>query len=109
MITQLVAAQQKIDVAQIVDGTFSPDRVRRVNWMNDGNFYTALDGNRVNQYSIQTGQVVKTLVDGQMHWVSAIDDYEFSADEGHALLLTRHDKQSIYRQVIRGYLLRLRP
>ena len=73
-------SQQALQLRHIIDGTFAPQSVQRVNWMLDGAYYTALDQNAVRQYSIQTGEVVKTLADGNALGIQ-ISDYEFSADE----------------------------
>ncbi|MEM9325550.1 MAG: S9 family peptidase [Bacteroidota bacterium] len=99
LLVQVAAAQEKIKLQHVVDGTFSAQSVRNVNWMNDGGFYTALDGNAVKQYSIQTGEVVETLVDGQALDIT-IAGYEFSADEQQILLLT--ERKSIYRRSFVG-------
>ena len=60
----LTQAQKRIQLANITDGTFSQRSVRSVNWMNDGQYYSALSENKVEKYEVTTGEVVETIVDG---------------------------------------------
>ena len=92
-------AQSGLTVEHIVDGTFNQKTVSKVNWMNDGRYYTALNENRVIKYDITTGESVEMLVDGNKLDLS-IDNYTFSADEDQILLLT--DRQKIYRRSYTG-------
>jgi dipeptidyl-peptidase-4 len=87
--------QQKIEIQNLLDGTFSPRSVRSVNWMQDGQFYSALRQNQIVKFDITTGDQVEVLVNGDELDLK-IDDYRFSADESQVLLLT--DRQSIYRR-----------
>ena len=91
----LTQAQKRIQLANITDGTFSQRSVRSVNWMNDGQYYSALSENKVEKYEVTTGEVVETIVDGNELDIF-INDYRFSADESQVLLLT--ERQSIYRR-----------
>ncbi len=91
----LTQAQKQIQLANITDGTFSQRSVRSVNWMNDGQYYSALSENKVEKYDVTTGEVVETIVDGNELDIF-INDYRFSADESQVLLLT--ERQSIYRR-----------
>jgi dipeptidyl-peptidase-4 len=88
-------AQQQIEVSNLIDGTFSQRSVRSLNWMNDGQFYSALTDNKVVKYDVRTGESVETILDGNALDIE-IDDYAFSNDESYVLLLT--DRQSIYRR-----------
>ena len=88
-------SQKKIAVENISDGTFRQESVRSLNWMNDGQYYSALSQNKVIQYSVRTGEEVKTIVDGDALDLS-IDSYSFSDDESLVLLMT--DRESIYRR-----------
>ncbi|MFY0688367.1 MAG: S9 family peptidase [Cyclobacteriaceae bacterium] len=88
-------AQSEIKLANVTDGTFSQKSVRSVNWMKDGQFYSALDENMVVKYDVTTGNAVETLVDGNALSIS-IDGYSFSDDEQQILLQT--DRQGIYRR-----------
>lgn len=94
-ITMMTQAQKQIGIENITDGTFSQRSVRSVNWMNDGQFYSALADNKVQKYDVTTGEVVEVLVDGETLGLS-INDYNFSADESQVLLLT--ERTSIYRR-----------
>lgn len=90
-------AQSQITVADFTtDNIFTERKVTGINWMNDGNFYTALSENKVIRYDITTGQPVETLVDGgALATALVIDDYSLSADEQKILIQTQ--TQSIYR------------
>ncbi|WP_421874219.1 S9 family peptidase [Marinoscillum sp.] len=91
----IASAQKQISVDNITDRTFSQQSVRSVNWMNDGQFYSALSQNKVQKYDVTTGEVVEVIVDGEKLDI-AINDYRFSADESQVLLLT--ERKSIYRR-----------
>jgi dipeptidyl-peptidase-4 len=88
-------AQKEIQVSDIAGSTFRQRSVRGLNWMNDGEYYSALSENKVIKYDVRSGNEVETLVDGNALSIS-IDDYSFSDDESVILLLT--DRQSIYRR-----------
>lgn len=87
--------QMAIDIAQVTDGTFRQKSVRSLNWMNDGQFYSALSENSVLKYSVLSGEPVETLVNGDELNID-ITSYSFSDDESLILLMT--DRQSIYRR-----------
>lgn len=90
-----VQAQKEIEVENITDGTFRQQSVRSLNWMNDGQFYSALSDNKVIKYSVRTGDEVETIVDGDAIELE-IDSYGFSDDESLVLIMT--DRESIYRR-----------
>ena len=87
--------QKEIEVENITDGTFRQQSVRSLNWMNDGQFYSAMSDNKVIKYSVRTGDEVETIVDGNSLDLK-IDSYSFSDDESLVLLMT--DRKSIYRR-----------
>ncbi|GAB4231809.1 MAG: S9 family peptidase [Ekhidna sp.] len=88
-------SQNKIQLSQTVDGTFSPRSVNSLNWMNDGQFYSALSDNKIIKYSVRTGEEVETIADGHELGIT-IASYSFSEDETRVLIMT--DRQSIYRR-----------
>ncbi|MEP1035301.1 S9 family peptidase [Ekhidna sp.] len=88
-------AQNKITVEQATDGTFSPRSVRSLNWMNDGQYYSALSDNKIIKYSVRTGDEVETIADGDALDLK-IASYSFSDDESLVLIMT--DRTSIYRR-----------
>ena len=88
-------AQNKISVKQATDGTFSTRSVRSLNWMNDGQYYSALSDNKIIKYSVLTGDEVETIADGDALDLD-ISSYSFSDDESKVLIMT--DRQSIYRR-----------
>ena len=76
---------------------FTERKVTGINWMKDGNFYTALEDNKVIKYDVTTGQAVQTLVDGgALVTPLVIDDYSLSGDEQKILLQSR--TQPVYRR-----------
>ncbi|WP_436517676.1 S9 family peptidase [Ekhidna sp. To15] len=88
-------AQNRIAVEQATDGTFRSKSVRSLNWMNDGQFYSALSDNKIIKYSVITGEEVETIADGNALDLK-ISSYSFSDDESLVLIMT--DRQSIYRR-----------
>jgi dipeptidyl-peptidase-4 len=76
---------------------FIQKTVRNINWMLDGNFYTALEDNKIVKYNITTGQPVATLLDGNaVDPKVSIQGFEFSSDEKKILILTQYE--NIYRR-----------
>ena len=90
-----IQAQEPILISNVVDGTFYPEYVRGLNWMNDGNFYTVLEENKIKKFSVRSGKEVKVLVDGNDLGL-LIDSYTFSTDETKVLLAT--ERKSLYRR-----------
>ncbi len=98
LLTGQLSAQKKITLSDIFErGTFRPQSVAGVNWMNDGKFYSAQEGNDIVKYDVTTGQKVATIVSGA-DLSPAIDfvAYEFSADEKQILFMTSFEP--IYRR-----------
>ena len=91
-----------------LDGTrmFFPESVPGFNWMNDGQFYTALekDGSFLNlvKYQSATGTAVQTLVKGKVLLPAGstepirFDDYSLSNDESKIMFSTQ--TEGIYRR-----------
>jgi dipeptidyl-peptidase-4 len=85
---------------------FMPQSVAGFNWMNDGQYYTALEreGNFINivKYQTATGAAVETLVKGKDLTIAGtstaivFDDYTFSNDESKILFST--ETEGIYRR-----------
>jgi len=88
-------AQKKIQVENITDGTFREQSVRSLNWMNDGQYYSALSDNKIIKYSVRTGEEVEIIVNGNDLNLE-IDDYNFSDDESVVLIMT--ERESVYRR-----------
>lgn len=88
-------AQNQIKVENATDGTFRQKSVRSLNWMNDGQYYSALSDNKIIKYSVLTGDKVETIADGDALDIK-ISSYSFSEDESLVLIMT--DRQSIYRR-----------
>jgi dipeptidyl-peptidase-4 len=94
----VAVAQKQISVDDFtLRQTFAEKTVSEINWMNDGKFYSALDGNKIIKYDITTGLAVETIVDGDLLTPKiSIESYTLSEDETRLLLQT--DRQSIYRR-----------
>ncbi len=104
---QPVQAQQKKSISfnQIFDRTFSPEGIQNVNWMKDGQYYTALVRSNsdieLRKYDILTGDyevLVATsgLKAEEREDPIIIQDYQFSADEKKLLIKT--DVERIWRR-----------
>lgn len=91
-------AQKKISVSDFTEkGTFSEQSVHGINWMNDGRYYSAQEGNDVVKFDVTTGAKVETIVDGeQLNPSVNFSSYSFSDDEKKVLLMT--DREGIYRR-----------
>ncbi|MCB0636155.1 MAG: S9 family peptidase [Lewinella sp.] len=98
-----LSAQQNITLENIwLDYTFLPRSVPGFNFLNDGQHYTRLERNQIQQYDIRTGDLVQTILDGEGldGFAGGIDSYSFSADEGKILL--SNGRESIYRHSFRA-------
>lgn len=105
MSTVAVAQEKKpIEFEHLFDGTFSPNSVQNVRWMNDGQYYTATEENAIVRYNIVDGSR-SVLFEGSSHSVSGHEDgikiegYQFSADEKKILIKT--DVEQIWRRSTR--------
>jgi len=102
LVSVLVSAplfsQKEITVADIYQkGTFQQQSVWGIRWMNDGQYYSAREGNDILKYDITTGESVETILDGSALEPSInFQSYSFSDDETKLLLLT--ERESIYRR-----------
>jgi dipeptidyl-peptidase-4 len=77
--------------------TFSSDYVYSVRSMNDGEHFSALEGNKIIKYKYTDFESpVETILDGAKLDNINISDYFFNADESMMLLAT--EKKSIYRR-----------
>ncbi|MDH5367054.1 MAG: S9 family peptidase [Cyclobacteriaceae bacterium] len=93
----IVNAQKKIDVVTLYDGTFGQESVYNINWMNDGQYYSAQEGNDIVKYDVTKGTVIETILKGEdLSPTIKFSNYSFSADEKKVLLMT--DRKSIYRR-----------
>ncbi|MEP3387236.1 MAG: S9 family peptidase, partial [Reichenbachiella sp.] len=96
LITFMSLAQKKLTVADIYEKElFKEESIKSLNWMNDGQYYTALEENKILRYDVTTGKPDSVIIDGQALNLK-IDDYSFTTDESKLLILT--DKQKIYRR-----------
>lgn len=95
LLTGVSIAQNQISVEHTTDGTFRQKTVSSLNWMNDGQYYSALSDNKIIKYSVRTGEEVETIADGNELNLK-IDSYSFSDDESLVLIMT--DRESVYRR-----------
>lgn len=102
------AQQQELTFRHVFDNTFSPEGIRNVNWMKDGQYYTTLK--RVNgdieirKYDILTGNYEVLLSTSDLKVKGRdkpiiIQNYQFSADESKLLIET--DIEAIWRRSTR--------
>jgi dipeptidyl-peptidase-4 len=106
-----VQAQQKkpITFNQIFDDTFSPEGIRSVNWMKNGQYYTTLeqtedDDIELRKYDITTGDYEVLIATSELKAEGRdkpihIQGYQFSSDESKLLLKT--DVEPIWRRSTR--------
>ena len=95
---QMVAfSQQKISLERIwEDYLFTPKQVPGFTFMNDGQHYTRLENNKIEQYDLRTGKQVATLLNvASIAGVDKITSYQFTDDEARIILSNNH--QPIYR------------
>ena len=100
-----VVAQNKkpIEFEHIFDGTFSPNTVQNVRWMNDGEYYSATRNNQIIRFNIVDG-TEEVLFNGN-DFTDAEGDtirvqgYQFSSDESKLLIKT--DVEQIWRRSTR--------
>ena len=103
-------AQEKesLTFGHVVDGSFSPESIRDVNWMQDGQFYTALEQTQndieLRKYNILTGdyEVLVASSDLQVKGRPTpipIQGYQFSANEQKILI--KADVEQIWRRSTR--------
>jgi dipeptidyl-peptidase-4 len=83
----------------------SAKRVPGFNFLNDGKHYTRLEGTKINQYDLTTGEMVATLFDAgeipeNTDFNGRIDSYEFSKDETQILISSQTEQ--IYRHSTRA-------
>ena len=91
-------AQKEITIEDIYQkGTFSQRSVYGINWMNDGRYYSAQEGNDIVKYDVTTGDKVSTILNGNDLSPSInFRGYTFSDAMDKILLMT--ERESIYRR-----------
>ncbi len=92
-----VSAQEPkpIEFDHLFDGTFTPNTINNVRWMNDGRFYSASDGEMITQFNITNGES-EIIFDGSEFDNLNVQGYEFSADEN--LILIETDVEQLWRR-----------
>ena len=94
--TQVAIAQTEITLEDIIlKGEFSQESLASLNWMNDGQFYSALENNNIIRYDVTGEEPDSIMIEGSKLGLN-IADYTFSSDEKKVLILT--ERQSIYRR-----------
>ena len=103
-VTAIAQDKKPIEFEHVFDGTFSSNSVQNVRWMNDGEFYSATNDNKIIRFNIVEG-TEQVLFDGNEYEGSNgeepfnIQGYQFSADESK--LLIRTDVEQIWRRSTR--------
>lgn len=101
--TQLFARDNQLTFDHLFDGSFVPETVRSVNWMQDGEFYTSLANNpqegtvELRKNSILDGSYEVILSSEELvpdGWTNPIrlENYSFSDDESMLLIETDVDR-----------------
>lgn len=91
---------QGFSLTELKNGIFNPKSIEGFVSMNDGEFYTTLQGNKILKFSYQTGEQVATLFDG--FDLPTLNGYQISPDETKILLKTqvkkifRHSSSATY-------------
>jgi dipeptidyl-peptidase-4 len=82
---------------------FFPRTVPGFNFMNDGSHYSRMEGNKIEEYDLTTGERTRTLFDAATlpQLGGVFDSYEFSEDEARIILAT--DTEPIYRHSTRAF------
>ncbi|MDI9355686.1 MAG: DPP IV N-terminal domain-containing protein [Chitinophagaceae bacterium] len=95
-------AQKKIHIEDFTTkNIFRVNSIEQVEWMNDGNFYTAVVENKICKYNTTTGEILEVIFDGTKSEPSlTIDEYIFSDNEKKILILTQ--TENIYRRSFKG-------
>ncbi|WP_291728061.1 S9 family peptidase [Bernardetia sp.] len=97
--TETVAQDDaKVSVTDIYsNGELYSKTLQGVNWTNNGQFYTRMDGNAIVRYDIKTNKAVETIFDGDASDPKIrIADYSFSDKEDKILI--QSNRQPIYRR-----------
>ena len=94
----IAIGQQKITIEDIYSKpTFRQESVYGVNWMNNGQYYSAQENNDIVKYDVATGAAVATILKGSsLSPAIKFVSYRFSKDEKQVLLMTQREK--IYRR-----------
>ena len=107
IISSFLFGQQSITLENIwQDYTFSTRSVPGFNFLKDGKHYTRKSGNKIQQFDLTTGEVVKDIFDAETFkelngFNGRIDDYTLSDDENKILIKTQ--TESIYRYSTKGF------
>lgn len=93
----IVNAQRPITNEDIwKDYSFYPKSVKGINWMNDGQYYTVQEGNKIIKYDITTGEAVSTIFGKEHHPDLAFNDYSFNATEDK--IIFRSEVEPVFRR-----------
>ncbi|MBK7869840.1 MAG: S9 family peptidase [Saprospiraceae bacterium] len=101
-VTQMSEAQKLITLEDIFEyNTYNMKSVSGFNFMNDGKHYTRLEGSKIQQYDLTTGNRVQTIFDAVIinnapNYNNRIESYTFSADEQKILIFS--DQERVYRR-----------
>ncbi|WP_367392331.1 S9 family peptidase [Lewinella sp. LCG006] len=85
-------SQAQISLERIwEDYLFTPKQVPGFTFMNDGQHYTRLENNKIEQYDLRTGKQVATLLNvTTIAQVDNITSYQFTDDEARIILSNNH-------------------
>lgn len=97
-----ITAQKAVTVEDVWQNyAFYPSSVRGINWMNDGQYYTTQEENKIVKYDITTGEAVETLFGKSGQPALSFDDYQLNATEDKIIFKT--EQEYIYRRSTKEY------
>ncbi len=100
-------AQDSITVEKLWgEYAYMAKRVPGFNFMNDGQHYTRLEGNKIKKYDLTSGAFVENILSGSMlkgmsGFEGKIDSYHFNNDE--SAIIIESESEAIYRHSSKAY------
>lgn len=106
LFSMVTVAQDKkpIEFEHVIDGSFLPNSVQNVRWMNNGDYYSATRNNKIIRFNIVNG-TERVLFDGNNfkatdgEGVFQVQGYQFSSEENKILIKT--EVEQIWRRSTR--------
>ncbi|WP_026999977.1 S9 family peptidase [Eisenibacter elegans] len=97
----LLQAQKAVSLEDIwAKYSFVAKRIDGLNWMKDGRYYTAKDGNKVVKYDVTTGQQVEVIFGKDNHPKLEFQSYSINGTEDKIVFVA--EEEAIYRRSSKG-------
>lgn len=81
------------------NGTFTPRKLESIQWMQNSDFFLALNGNRIMKFEVEGGGQGQIVLDGNEINLQ-ISEFSMNQDETKILLLT--NKEAVWRRSYKG-------